>query len=335
MPRKARIDAPGALHHIIARGIARRKVFDDNADRDFFVDRLGLILSDTSTQCFAWALIPNHFHLLLKTGATPIATVMKRLLTGYAMHYNRRHKRSGHLFQNRYKSILCQEDAYLLELVRYIHLNPIRAKLVDDMKGLDNFPHGGHSALMGKTTVAFQNESYILGLFGDKVSPARRRYRAFVEKGIADGKRPELTGGGLIRSVGGWAAAKALRRANALQKGDERILGDGDFVDAVLSEANEAYERKYRLKAKGIDVDIVAQRAAQIVGIEPSQVWASGKQPKVVQARSLLCYWATSELGVSQAWLSKRLKFSQPAISLSVARGRAITIKYNYRIENL
>jgi len=117
---------------LLPRGIARRKVFDDDADRDFFVDRLGSILSDTTTQCFAWALIPNH--LLLKTGATPISTVMKRLLTGYAMHYNRRHKRSGHLFQNRYKSILCQEDAYLLELVRYMHLNPIRAKLVESIK---------------------------------------------------------------------------------------------------------------------------------------------------------------------------------------------------------
>jgi len=335
MPRKARIDAPGALHHIIARGIARRKVFDDNADRDFFVDRLGSILSDTSTLCFAWALIPNHFHLLLKTGATPVATVLKRLLTGYAMYYNRTHKRSGHLFQNRYKSILCQEDTYLLELVRYIHLNPLRAKLVADMKKLDIYPYAGHSALIGKMTVAWQNTSYILGLFGEKVSPARRRYRAFVEKGIADGKRPELTGGGLIRSVGGWAAAKALRKANALQKGDERILGDGDFVETVLSEANEAYERKYRLKAKGFDVDTVAQKAAQVVGIEPSQVWLSGKNSKVVQARSLLCYWATSEWGVSQAWLSKKLKLSQPAISLSVARGRSIANKNNYLIENL
>jgi len=335
MPRQARIDAPGALHHIIARGIARKKVFDNNADRDFFIDRLGLILRDTSTQCFAWALIPNHFHLLLKTGSIPIATVMKRLLTGYAMYYNRRHKRYGHLFQNRYKSILCQEDAYLLELVRYIHLNPIRAKVVEDMKGLDNYPYAGHSALMGKTTVAWQNKSYILELFGEKVSPSRRRYRAFVEKGIAEGKRSELTGGGLIRSAGGWAAAKALRKSNAMQKGDERILGDGDFVEAVLSEANEAYERKYRLKAKGIDIDAVAQRAAQIAGIEPSQIWTSGKQPKVVQARSLLCYWATSELGFSQAWLSQKLKLSQPAISLSVARGRAIALQNNHKIGNL
>jgi putative transposase len=121
MPRKARIDAPGALHHIIARGIARKKVFDDNADTDFFLERLGMIVQESQTQCFAWAMIPNHFHLLLKTGTIPIATVMKRLLTGYAIHHNRRHKRCGHLFQNRYKSILCQEDSYLLELVRYIH----------------------------------------------------------------------------------------------------------------------------------------------------------------------------------------------------------------------
>ncbi len=111
-----------------------------------------VIFTDTSTQCFAWALTPNHFHLLLKTGAMPVSTVMKRLLTGYAMHCNRRHKRQGHLFQNRYKSILCQEDTYLLELVRYIHLNPLRAKLVEDMKGLDNYPYGGHSALMGKNS---------------------------------------------------------------------------------------------------------------------------------------------------------------------------------------
>ena len=149
MPRKARLDAPGALHHIIARGIAHNKIFDDIVDRDFFIDRLGLILIETGTPCFAWSLIPNHFHLLLKTGARPIATVMKRLLTGHAMHYNRRHKRHGHLFQNRYKSILCQEDTYLLELVRHIHLNPLRARLVDDIKGLNKYPYAGHSVIMG------------------------------------------------------------------------------------------------------------------------------------------------------------------------------------------
>lgn len=335
MPRKARIDAPGALHHIIVRGIARKKIYDDDIDRDFFVDRMGIVLADTKTSCFAWALIPNHFHLLLKTGDTPIATVMKRLLTGYAMQYNRRHRRHGHLFQNRYKSILCQEDAYLLELVRYIHLNPLRAKLVEDINGLAKYRYGGHSVLMGKTKAEWQDTRYILGLFGDTVSLARRRYRVFVEKGIAEGKRQDLTGGGLIRSAGGWTVVKALSKAKVFQKGDERILGDGDFVEAVLSEAKEAYARKYRLKAKGIDVDRIAERVAEIMGIDAAQVWTSGKQRKVVQARSLLCYWATSELDVSQAWLSKKLNLSQPAVSFSVVRGRVLATENNYALGSL
>ena len=136
MPRKVRIDAPGALHHIIIRGIERRKIFRDNKDRDNFLDRLGNVLSDTGTPCYAWALIPNHAHFLLKTGNTPISTIMQRVLTGHAVYFNRRHRRHGKLFQNRYKSILCQEDAYLLELVRYIHLNPLRAKVVSDFSNL-------------------------------------------------------------------------------------------------------------------------------------------------------------------------------------------------------
>jgi len=147
MPRKARIDAPGALHHIICRGIERRRIFYDNVDKDGFVKRLSAILSDTSTPCYAWALIPNHFHLLLRTGTAPIATVMRRLLTGYAVSFNRRHHRHGHVFQNRYKSILCQENPYLLELVRYIHLNPLRARVVSGLKKLDRYPYSGHPAL--------------------------------------------------------------------------------------------------------------------------------------------------------------------------------------------
>ena len=132
MPRKARIDAAGALHHIIVRGIECRKIFRDDADRDAFLARLGKVIDETQTDCFTWALIPNHFHLLLRTGLTPISTVMRRPLTGYAVQFNKRYRRHGHLYQNRYKSILCQQQAYLQELVRYIHLNPLRAGLVSE-----------------------------------------------------------------------------------------------------------------------------------------------------------------------------------------------------------
>ena len=95
MPRRSRIDAPGALHHIIVRGIDRKTIFKSDADRNNFLERLKKILTSSDTSCFAWALIPNHFHLLLRTGRVPISTVMKRLLTGHAMYFNRKHNRVG------------------------------------------------------------------------------------------------------------------------------------------------------------------------------------------------------------------------------------------------
>jgi hypothetical protein len=260
---------------------------------------------------------------------------MKRLLTGYAMHYNRRHRRNGHLFQNRYKSILCQEDAYLLELVRYIHLNPLRAKLVADMRALGKSRYSGHGVLLGQVVAEWQDTTYVLRLFGSRLPVARRSYHEFVKKGIALGRRRELTGGGLIRSLRGWSAAKALRKAGALQKGDERILGDGEFVEKVLAQAQEALERQYRRKAKEIDLDQVAARVAEVLGLDPAEVWAAGKKPRLVQARSLLCYWASSELGVSQAWLSRKLGLSQAAKCFSVARGRQVARQKSYELGNL
>jgi putative transposase len=184
MPRQARIDAPGALQHIICRGIERRNIFRDDADREYFIDRLGDVLLETSTPCYAWSLMPNHFHLLLRTGNIAIATVMRRLLTGYAVAFNRRHRRHGHLFQNRYKSILCQEDPYLLELVRYIHLNPLRVRFVANLKTLDSYPYSGHSILMGRRKNDWQDTDTVLVYFGRKASTARKQYRAYVEKGI-------------------------------------------------------------------------------------------------------------------------------------------------------
>ena len=332
MPRKARIDAPGALHHIIVRGIEKRKIFKDHADRQSFIERLGDILSDSQTPCYAWALIPNHFHLLLKTGLTPIATIMRRLLTGYALYFNRRHRRWGHLFQNRYKSILCQEDNYLLELVRYIHLNPLRAKQVPDLKNLARYPYCGHSALLGHHRNDWQSVNETLKLFGEKVFLARRRYREFVKKGVNQGRRPELVGGGLIRSIGGWQAFKALDKAEAHLKSDERILGDSDFVEEVLIKAQEKRERQYQLEADGFTIDQVAQRVAAILGVKFEQIWEKGKYPQTVKARSLLCYWAVRELGISATELARRIGISQPAISQSVKRGETIAKENGFEL---
>jgi REP element-mobilizing transposase RayT len=125
MPRSARLDIPGLLQHVIVRGIERRDIFLDDEDRSRFLKRFTSLLAKTETRYFAWALMSNHFHLLLKPMSVPLSCLMRRLLTGYAVVFNRKYK-PGHLFQSRYKSIVCEEEAYLLELVRYIHLNPLR-----------------------------------------------------------------------------------------------------------------------------------------------------------------------------------------------------------------
>jgi REP element-mobilizing transposase RayT len=332
MPRESRLDAPGALHHIIARGIERKAIFRDDRDRDDFLERLGRNLEESRTPCYAWSLLPNHFHLLLRTGATPISMVMRRVLTGYAIDYNQRHHRHGHLFQNRFKSILCQEDRYLLELVRYIHLNPLRAGIIENLKSLGRYSYCGHSRVLGKCGSNWQDTDYILGLFGKTTSTARRRYLEFVVEGVSQGRRPDLIGGGLIRSLGGWSAVKALQKMGTYQKGDERILGDGEFVERALAQAEETLERKYQLKVQGYDLGKVVDRVAELTGLEASEVLASGKYKKVLAARSILCFWAVRELGISQNQLARILKISQPAVSMGVKRGEQMAKDYNFSL---
>lgn len=333
MPRKARIDAPGALHHIICRGIERGKIFLDDTDRNEFVRRLTAVIKGTQTFCYAWALIPNHFHLLLRTGATPITTVMQRLLSGYAGTFNRRHRRIGQLFHNRYKSILCQADAYLLELTRYIHLNPLRAKLVKTLEALDDYPYSGHSALMGKHPNDWQETEKVLTLFGARASSARKGYRSFVQTGISLGRRPDLVGGGLIRSSGGWGRVRAIRENRDHRKGDERILGDSEFVAEVLEEQRERLERRYRLMAKGIDLATLIEQVAAATGLNVEQIRQPGKQPERVRARSALCFLAVSELGTTTVALSRELGISQPAVSKAVVRGRGHASDIGIRID--
>lgn len=324
MPRKARIDAPGALHHIIARGIEGRKIFNSDRDRDDFIDRLEAILPDTQTDCYAWALMPNHFHLLLRTGVVPLAMVMRRLLTGYAIAFNYRHNRHGHLFQNRYKSILCQEETYLMELVRYIHLNPFRGGIVAEYDQLDRYLYCGHCVVLGKQNQSWQNSDYILRIFSKTIATARNHYKAFVRKGIDHGRRPDLVGGGLVRSAGGWTAVKEMRQAGFKQKADERILGDGDFVNDVLRKADEHFERKYQIKQSGTDLNAVIRRAASLFDVEPEELLGIRRSEKATSARSLACYWANRELGVSQSVLAKDFGISQPTVSLSVKQGERI-----------
>ena len=324
MPRRARIDAPGALHHIICRGIERRKIFRNDADKDDFIDRLSRVLTETQTPCYAWALLSNHLHLLIRTGNAPVATIMRKVLTGYVVGFNRRYRRNGHLFHNRYKSILCQEDNYLLELVRYIHLNPLRSKLVGSIKELNTYVYAGHSVLMGKKKAEWQNINKVLGMFNRKVSLARRRYRDFVVKGIAMGRRPDLIGGGLIRSAGGWQAVRAFRKNKTHLKGDERMLGDSGFVLHVLNEQNERMERRFRLREQGYDIEKVIERVSKLFSLSKQDIINPSRRKQRVMARSVLCYWTIRELGMSGTELSQILRMGQSSVSRAVGRGEKL-----------
>jgi hypothetical protein len=257
---------------------------------------------------------------------------MRQLLRSYAGRFNRLHRRSGHLFQNRYKSILYQEEPYLLELVRYIHLNPLRAKQVASLKQLEGYRYSGHGALMGKSPNAWQATDAVLRFFGRTLPSARRHYRQFVEQGIAQGRRPELNGGGLIRSHGGWGAVTSMRRRREHVKSDERILGDSDFVQSVLSAQNEQLEARYLLDSQGYDFGYALSRVAQLSGLEADQVLKPGKQPTRLYARSLLCHWATRSLGMTAVAVSKLLKITQPAVTRAAYRDEAIAAANNQEL---
>jgi REP element-mobilizing transposase RayT len=333
MPRQARLDAPGVLHHVIFRGIERRNIFKDNDDRNNLLERLEVLLPETRIFCYAWALLPNHAHFLFRTGDVPLSTLMRRLLTGYVVRFNKKYRRHGHLLQNRYRSIICQEDIYFRELVRYIHLNPLRLQIVSSISELSSYEYSGHSALVGKKKRNWQDGNYVLSVFGRTKKEALQAYLSYLEKGINQGQRPELLGGGLIRSLGGWREAKSRRpKREGPLKGDQRILGESDFVEEILAEAEENFERSYELKSKGYDLETIEARVCEIYGIDKSEIFSGGRQQILADARGLYCYWATRMLGYSLTEIARRLKRTVSGVGYAAQRGARIAKENGYEL---
>ncbi len=312
MPRGPRLDAPGTLHHVMVRGIEKRRIFENDRDREDFLDRLGRVLQEGQASCFAWALIPNHAHVLLRTGPTPLARMMRRLLTGYAVSFNLRHERSGHLFQNRYKSIVCEEDAYLLELVRYIHLNAIRAGLVKDMEELDRYRWSGHAVLMRRQERRWQSRDEVLSQFGETEGVAVRRYRRFVLDGIALGKREDLSPG--RGDVEGGRTRRSV-------KGDCRILGQVAFVEEVLAGAEGIARERVELRKRRVNVDGVVDFVGREMGVTREEILGRSRRREVSEARSVFCYVCLRRLGLSGRQLSEALQMSPGGVHSASVRG--------------
>jgi len=249
---------------------------------------------------------------------------MRKLLTGYAVTFNKRHRRHGHLFQNRYKSILCEEEAYLQELVRYIHLNPLRAGFVKGLRELESYPYSGHSVLIGKKKRAWQDRDYVLRYFGQTEREAKKRYASFVSKGIEEGSRPDLVGGGLLRTVGGWKGLKDLRDSGERVRGDERILGGSAFVDRVLRESEEEWEKRAFLKQRGVNLELLIEKVAGHFGVNTEDLRSASKVRAVAKARAVLCFLGTRKLGLTSAFIAKELGVSPSAVTKSIGRGREI-----------
>ena len=299
----------------MGRGIGRAKIFRNRQDREDFLSRLTALCLAEDLIVYAWTLMSNHFHILARTGRQPLATSMRRLLTGYAVNFNKRHKRAGHLFQNRYKSIVCEDDPYLLELTRYIHLNPLRAGLVDSMSGLNSYPWSGHSALMGTVVGEWQDRETILACFGSDIEKARKGYENFVNDGIALGSRPELVGGGLVRSLGNWSQVVSLHRKGEAVNSDARILGGSAFVDRLFSEAEAKERETLRFLSGKSDLPTILARIAKGEEVEASAIRSGVRKREVVRARKMLCQIAVRRMGYPGAEVARFLGISTSAVN--------------------
>jgi REP element-mobilizing transposase RayT len=313
MARVARLDVPGLLQHVIVRGVERKDIFLDDRDRMQFLDRLSEVLVNTETLCYAWSLMPNHFHLLLLPTRVKLAVVMRRLLTGYAVTFNLVHNRVGHLFQNRYKSIVCDKDTYLLELVRYIHLNPIRAGLVETLYDLDRYPWTGHSILMGNRKMDGQAVDEVLKHFGELVSDARGKYRNFIADGLQMGHRKDLVG---INQGGRKATERDKKVTDYI---DSRILGDREFMSGVLKD--KTVSEKVRASVR---LPELVDHISGILDVHPELIRQPSKVRLLADARGVISYIAIREVGYKGLEVGQELNIGPAGVSIALRRGERI-----------
>jgi len=308
----------------MGRGIEGTSIFWSDEDREDFLTRLGSLCEGEALSVHAWALLDNHFHLLIRTGKRSISESMRKLLTGYVVRFNRRYGRYGHLFQNRYKSILCEEDPYLLELTRYIHLNPVRAGVVRTMRELAAYRWTGHAVILGRVKREWQDVDSVLGYFGKRRKEAMRKYEKYVAEGVSMGKRLELVGGGLIRSMGGWSEVVSSRRRGEREASDERILGGGEFVEKMVGEAEEGMKETLRWRKRVMDLRTLLREVTRREGLEEEEVKGRSRREPVVRGRKVFCQVAVRKLGYTGASVARFLGMTTSSVN-RMARLEEIT----------
>jgi len=283
MPRGPRVDFPGAVHHVYARGIEKRPIYLDDVDRISFLDRIGKNLPKWGMRCLAWSLMPNHFHLLLQSDNGCLPSFMHCLLTGYSIRFNERHRRAGHLFQNRYKSPVVCKDGYFRDVVRYIHLNPVRSEIVRSIPELEEYPWTGHRHIIRGGPPAWQDTGLLQAEFDDPrdVTGWVRRYQEYIEKG------PEGT----------------FQAHRVEDGGPECDVGVSQAIVPQEYQESESYK---------VFSDLL-QRIAATNGVPATEVLGGDRGYTAVRARRELLRECKSRLNISIVQLSRWLGVSQGA----------------------
>ena len=325
MPRKARINSPGVLQHVMARGIDGRDLFKGDDDRNIFLNFFKKRLQEVGYKCYAWVLMDNHYHLLLRTSEKTLSGLMKPLNSDYARYFNRKRERRGYVFQDRYKSIATQDQFYIEQIVRYIHLNPYRAGLCRNMEQLNIFPWSGHSAIMGTVVRDFQDSNTILRRFGSEMKLSRQRYSEFISEAMV--------------ATGEDALIVCIRRSNnAVQNrhsSDCWVIGDKEFVEKVLKHDAKNRIRIARYKREGWDLNRLALYVSKKMLITPEQLRNQSKRTIQSDARKVFCHIGSRELGFSSRDLGEYLNISQAAVSASSRKGAVISYKKKMKIDDV
>jgi putative transposase len=261
MARRPRIHFPGALYHVITRGNRRQGIFIDEKDVKKFLAFLAEYKWRHPFRLYAYALMKNHLHLLVEVEEIPLSRIMQSFLFRYTRYFNRRYGEEGHLFQGRYKAIVCDKDAYLLELVRYIHLNPVRAKIV---KKPEEYLWTGHLSYLGRGGDDLIDEGFVLDQFSGDKSLARRRYRQFVWEGIPGGHQEKY-----------------------YKVKDQRYLGEDSFINQIEAERSKPEGWVYEVPLKAI-----SQEVSRVTGIREDRLYSATRDREGARGRGLVAYLA-------------------------------------------
>ena len=289
MARKPRIHTPGAIYHVILRGNARQEIFSDDKDRYRFYEILQKSCERFRHRIHAFCLMTTHVHLETQVGEIALSRIMQNVSLRYTQWYNWRHNKSGHVFQGRYKAVMVDADAYLVELAAYIHNNPVRARITDRP---ENYSWSSHKAYLGKEYLSWLETEFILSQFSTKERNARTMFAKFVEDRVADVRRVEFHGEKNI---------------------DSRIFGDDSFVAEALTLAESQPERKP-------DVNDVVAAVKRLYGINDNRLGAQGRERTISEARGLAS-WATLELSVGKLTeLAKLLGRDPSTLTCAVRR---------------